>query len=139
MCDITNKKTNRRIGYKVLVYRDGKYYSTFTGQEIKVGKVSMPPTYVKRISSYWNSRVDDHPLCACVFYNAKFKGKTSAFINKQHGERFYLHLSYATLFTEGEIVLVKITFINNVFVGEYQGKSIIASDMIKSIKQIKVK
>ena len=140
MCTLTNKLSKKKTGYKVFTYENGKYYSTFTGQEIKVGKVPLPPKYAKRKSNYWNPSIDGWIFSALLCYNKNFCGKTSAFINKVDAIKLYNdmnncpHSQYSQLF---KILIVKIVFNNEIFEGTYESKPIIASDTIKSIKIIK--
>ena len=134
MCNITNIKTNRRIGYKVLAYDNNKFYSTFTGQEMKVGKVEEPPFRCKKLSDYWNTDLD-YNLKTCGFYNHNFAGKTSAFIDKE--EAIYLLNNINKEMFKFTAILVKITFGSITYKGTYHNIPVICSDTIKSIEIIK--
>jgi len=137
MCELTGKTTNRRTGYKVLAYKDNKFYSTFTGQQIKVGKVPMPPVRCNRLSNNWNDNLDDMTLKTFCFYHKTFVGKTSAFVDKLDAIVLYNNIKEKILFDNTlEVVLTKITFDNTTHIGSYQEYNIIASDIIKSIKII---
>lgn len=138
MCTVTNIKTNRRIGYKALAYKDDKFYSSFTGQEMKIGKVPFPPVIAERLSFSWNNRLDKYPLKSCSFYNSDFAGKTSAFIEKDDAKRLNDSLiDYCAIRSDYRFVLVKIIFDGDVFLGDYHEDPVIISDTIRSIEIIK--
>ena len=139
MCELSGKTTKRRIGYKVLAYKNGKFYSTFTGQQIKIGKVPMPPMICNRISRNWNSDLDDTYLKKLPFYNKDFVGKTSAFIKLYAAKSLFHDITTEVIFNDMDIVLTKITFDNITYTGKYGicNDPIIASDTIKSIEIIK--
>ena len=134
MCDITGK-TRKRTGYKVLALKNDKYYSTFTGQEIKVGKVPMPPVRCNRISDNWSKSLDITPLKQCSFYNKSFVGKTAVFLSLIDAKEKCTYIA-VTVFKDFQIVIVKIVFSGIVYSGVYDAP-IIAGDTIKSIELIK--
>lgn len=135
MCEIIGK-TNKRIGYKVLAYKNNKYYSTFTGQEIKSGTVPKAPKYCRRLSSFWNDQVVDGRLSSCGFYNKDFANKTSAFIDVFYARKLARDIKRYICDGSYSIVIVKITFTGVVFYGNYSSceDNIIAGDNIKTIK-----
>ena len=135
MCNITDIKTRKRIGYKVLGYKDNKFYSTFTGQEIKVGRVPRPPRNANRLNNYWTRELDDNTLRTTGFYNKLFAGKTGLFTNIEHAKRMCRYITNLATFDDKiKIVLVKIKFDNTTFLGEYSSNEVICSDVIKSIE-----
>ena len=140
MCNI-NGYSRKRIGYKVLAVKDGKFYSTFTGQEIKVGAVPLPPEYCKSLSYYWNRYLGDDPLTDKPFYNPEFVGYTSAFTNKDNANKLFSNFkAYSSLCKP---VVVKIEFKDLTAAGTYDFNdndvNIIAGKYIKSITIINPK
>lgn len=141
MCDLNNIKTNRRIGYKLLAIKKDKpgfFYSSFTGQRIKPGKVPNPPVWANRLTHYWNSDLDSYPLRRCYLFNPKFAGMTSAFLTKEDLYDClirYSNVSYTS--KEYKLVKVKITFEKEVFLGNYWERKVICSSYIKNIEIIK--
>lgn len=138
MCNIINI-SRRRVGYKLLFMKSGKFYSSFTGQQIEVGKVPKPPLKAVRLSSYWSERLDDFELIHCHFYNKKLAGKTSAFVNLNNAYIFFNNFNSPSYirYDSGMIpVLVKIKFRGNVYKGYYNDFEIIASDYINKIERI---
>jgi hypothetical protein len=135
MCEIIGK-TRKRMGYKVLAYKNNKYYSTFSGQEIKLGTVPQAPSYCRRLSSFWSDQILDGRLSSCGFYNKKFANKTSAFIDVYNARRLARDIKTYLSDKSYSIVIVKITFTGVVFYGNYSNSegNIIAGDNIKTIK-----
>ena len=140
MCNI-NGYSRKRIGYKVLAVKDGKFYSTFTGQEIKVGAVPLPPEYCKRLSDYWNIYLNDDPLRAKSFYNPEFVGYTSVFTDKDNANKLFSKFKRFT--SSFKPVVVKIEFKGLTAAGTYDFNdddvNIIAGKYIKSITVINPK
>lgn len=135
MCEITDKKSCIRTGYKMLAYRDGKFYSTFTGQEISVGQVPKAPERGNRLCTCWTFELDDRPLKEIIAYNPQFDGKTAAFIRKADCQNQIRSTQYwSEMLSDHELVMVKIVFGNTTYKGQYGSESIIASDVIKSIE-----
>jgi len=139
MCELTGNKTKKRVGYKVLAYKDGKFYSTFTGQLFKTGKVKKAPKYCKRLDTYWNGYLDREPLKCQGFYRPFFDGKTSAFTKKSDLNFLYNRIAGSCLKRGYKLIKTKITFEGDRFEGYYEIKArpIIAGDTIKSIEIIK--
>lgn len=135
MCTLQNE-TKKRKGYKVLAYKANKYYSTFTGQEIKCGTVPKAPDYCRRLSYLWNADAEDTQLSKCCFYSKKFANKTSAFIKLVDAKDLAQSINLDLVDKSYSIVVTKILFTGTVFSGLYDSKLIIASDNIKSIKTI---
>lgn len=137
MCTIfKNKPSEIKTGYKLLVQRisDGKLFSSFTGEPYNIGKVPKAPEYCKRIIN-WNSNLDDFLLKYCGFYSEKFDGYSAAFIKLADAINYVL-FSMNVLHqyeTEYKMVIVKITFTEDVFKGNYNA-DIIAGNNVKSIK-----
>lgn len=140
MCEVSSIKTRRRVGYKVMaIDGDGNFYSTFTGQKISTGKVPDPPqTISRRLSNYWNSGLDEKPLHHCHFYRHRFKGKTSAFVNKRHAIFLFNELIQYWFNSKFTLVLVKIKLSGEVYKGTYHTNETIVSDTIESITIIKM-
>lgn len=136
MCTLYDK-TRKRAGYKVLAYKDSKFYSTFTGQEIKIGKVNKAPILCKRLSEHWNQRLENNELIELSFYNSKFNGNTSAFIDIIDAVNLARKINNYSI-TNHKIIIAKILFITTVFNGRYEGVDIIAGNKIKSIKLLKI-
>lgn len=138
MCILTGKTTKRRTGYKVLAYNGKNFYSTFTGQIIKIGKVPKPPRSCKRMTANWNTGLDYSYLKDLVFYHPNFVGKTSAFTKLYDALFLFKDIDGSVRFKNIDIVLTKITFDNTAYTGFYdRTMPIIASDTIKDIKIIK--
>lgn len=150
MCDITNVKSKTKVGYKVLAYDKDtkKFYSTFTGQEIGIGKVPLPPVRCKRLSYAWLDSLDDQSFKHSRCFKPEFVGKTSAFLSKYYAMKLRAELesenhdrvqyqSYRSL-TTLEFIVVKITFTGDVYEGLYSDTvgiiSVIAGDTIESIE-----
>jgi hypothetical protein len=136
MCKLT-EKTQMRSGYKVLGYKNNKFYSTFTGQQIKVGNVPKPPTRAKRLSSFWTIEVTTEKLRSLLLYNEEFAGKTGAFTNLIDARNIAIQITDCLIDTKFTIVIVYIVFKGTVYSGAYNYSCIIAGDTIKSMKIIK--
>jgi len=139
MCIIIGP-SRKRVGYKFLYMKSGKFYSSFTGQQIKVGKVPKAPLKAKRLTNYWNDLLDTKVMSNLPFYNPKFAGMTSAFINKRDAYDFFNIIASSNFirFDSAMIpVLVKITFRAPVFEGVYSWSKVIASNYIDKIERIK--
>lgn len=137
MCIIFNQKSKVKVGYKmVAINKDKKIFSSFTGQELTVGKVPLPPTWCKIISSGWNSMLRNNQLKILGFYDENYAGKTSAFLELVDAK---VCLSvHKSMDPNYELTIVKIEFDSDVFLGEYDVFDygyckIIAGDSIKSI------
>lgn len=136
MCNLFNSKSRLKTGYKVLAIKDGKYYSTFTGQEIKVGIVKKAPANCNRLSIHWNSDVEAG-IKTSGFYYANFNGKTGAFTSLDDAFDLYKKVRALMRYPKYKAVLVKIVFDGIVIEGEYKCAPIIAGDTIKSIRIVR--
>jgi len=139
MCTISGP-SRKRVGYKFLYMKSGKFYSSFTGQEIKVGKVPIAPRRAKRLNNYWPNLLDIKVMSDLPFYNSKLAGMTSAFINKRDAYDLFNDIASSNYikFDSAMIpVLVKITFRYPVFEGAYSWSKTIASNYINKIERIK--
>ena len=139
MCQLSGKLSDKKVGYvgyKVLAFKDGKFYSTFTSQEISVGAVPFSPAIYQTLSDLWNSYYKNYNFRFAGFYNKDFDGKTSAFIFKYNAtelkKRVKNHLKYT--YKDYKIVVVKITFSGDVYEGSYNESQIIAGSQIKSMQ-----
>ena len=139
MCTISGP-SRKRVGYKFLYMKSGKFYSSFTGQQIKVGKVPKAPLKAKRLTNYWINILDTKIMSNLPFYNPEFDGMTSAFIDKRDAYDFFNIIASSNFirFDSAMIpVLVKITFRYPIFDGAYNLRRIIASNYINKIERIK--
>lgn len=137
MCVIFNQKSKVKVGYKmVAINKEKEVFSSFTGQELTIGKVPLPPTWCKIISSGWNSMLKNNQLKTLGFYNENYAGKTSIFLKLVDAKAFLsIHKSMDPNY---ELIIVKIKFDSDVFLGEYYVSDygfckIIAGNSIKSI------
>lgn len=146
MCKISDELSDVKVGYKVLAYDKDtdKFYSTFTGQEIGVGLVPMPPVRCKRMTNYWNDEIDADLFGSTYVYIHKFAGKTSGFkdvldavdlrgrfyeLNEECPRDYFLEW-------DSKYVIVKITFSGDVYKGSYSGSEVIAGSVIESLEII---
>jgi hypothetical protein len=136
MCNLFNSKSRLKTGYKVLAIKDGKYYSTFTGQAIKVGIVKKAPANCNRLSIYWNSDVEAG-IKTSEFYYANFNGKTGAFTSLNDAFALYREVNNLMRYPNYKAVLVKIVFDGIVINGDYGHHPIIAGHTIKSITKVR--
>lgn len=136
MCNLFNSKSRLKTGYKVLAIKDSKYYSTFTGQEIKVGIVKKAPANCNRLSMHWNLDVDAG-IKTSGFYHHNFDGKTGAFTSLDHAFDLYIEVRALMRYPNYKAVLVKIVFDGIVMKGEYRHLPIIAGHTIKSITRVR--
>lgn len=137
MCTITHKTNLKEVtGYKILGKRGNTYYSTFTGQRIRRGKVPKAPKYAKRLSLNWKNKDSNKKLKDYIFFNKSFCGKTSIYKDRKKAKILHneIILSGANIKT----VLVKITLTGEIYQGyhNYRCKVIYASDTIKEIKEV---
>lgn len=137
MCTIyLSQPSEIKTGYKMLVQRisDGALFSSFTGEPYNIGKVHKAPDYCKRIIN-WNADLDDFSLKSCTFYNEEFNGYSAAFIKLADAINYVLFpMNVLHQYeTEYKIVIVKITFTEDVFKGYYSG-NVIAGNNVESIK-----
>ena len=130
MCDIYGK-TRKQIGYKVLAYKRNRFYSIFTGQEIKIGDVPKAPKNCNTLTTGWNMQLQYDLLKNCKFYKPAYNGNTGAFINLNDA----INLTETKEIYEDKykLVIVKIKFIGTILHGSYNGHAIIAGSKIKSI------
>lgn len=133
MCNIQGK-TRKQIGYKLLAYKKGKFYSIFTGQQIKIGDVPKAPKMCNTLTSGWSDSLDTKPLKKCGFYDPSYNGNTSAFIKLNNAKELTKNKS---IYGEYKLVIVKIKLAGNLQYGYYSGYSIIAGNKIKSINIVK--
>lgn len=146
MCIVTNIKTNRRIGYKIMaIKQDLKskttlFFSGFTGQEITVGKVPLPPKRCNRLINAWNQDLDIKELKNLAFYNKEMIGKTSAFLSIDDLKKPFISiLATASARRIGyRSAIVKITFDKEVFKGTFSGFDVILSSWIKSMEIMEI-
>jgi hypothetical protein len=136
MCTLSNSKSRLKTGYKVLAIKDGKYYSSFTGQEMKIGIVKRAPRECKRLSAYWTPDIV-YGIKRCSFYNKKFNGKTGAFTSLADCCYFYSHMINITNESDYKLIIVKVVFDGIVIKGDYYNTPIIAGNNIKSITKVR--
>lgn len=145
MCYLTEKtKFKSRTGYKVLAEKNGKFYSTFTGQELKVGKVPLPPKHGKRLSNeFWNRSIDSELFRELPFYRSDFVGKTSIFTNKKSCKHLYSIMKREEKINDKfNLVMVKMVISENIhkgyFIEGFLGDShnVFAGENINSIEVI---
>ena len=133
MCNIYHNTTSRkRTGYKILAMKDGKFYSTFTGQEIGIGIVAKVPSNAIRLSAYWNDLIDTEPIETLGFYNPEFDGYSSAFIDEDDAKYLYSKMLDNRLRRNYKLVIVKITFKTTV-TGSYRNRTLICGNEITKI------
>ena len=137
MCTLSNSKSRLKTGYKVLAIKDGKYYSTFTGQEIKIGTVERAPKECVRLNAYWNSDLENIGIKKCVFYNSKFNGKTGAFTSLADCYYLYSEMIDKANRPDYKLIIVKVVFDGIVINGNYLTTPIIAGNKIKSIIKVR--
>lgn len=140
MCTIDKRKrTKLTKGYKVLVERSGKFFSTFTSQLIDVGPVSKFPNKPQRLCVYWTSSVDKGSFKQHTSYRDNFNGCTAVFVNKHDAELLVQSMRNIdeTVTKRHDIVICRIEFDGKVYPGDYGGDDIIAGSVIKSIKKVK--
>ena len=148
MCDINfSKKTTDNVGYKVLAYKKGKYYSTFTGQRIKAGDVPLPPKQLNRLSTIWSDDILRKNFSDSIYFDRNVVGFTSVFKDIKEAKYLKDLMTEEDDMNDYEIVVVKIKFADdsNNYLGKYNidgifiyfNADIIAGNKIKSIKQIK--
>lgn len=135
MCTLTGI-TRRKIGYKVVAIKDGKFYSTFTGQELKVGAVPKAPDTGKRLSGSWSYKAEGN-LKFADFYDSNYDGFTAAFVDKSDAKYLSKRILSYLIYDTYSIVIVKITFKGLANKGRYDADDIIAGKFIKSMKIIK--
>lgn len=149
MCNIKEITSEHKVGYKVLARKDGKFYSSFTGQEITVGKVPEIDIHGREkytyLSYHWNNDVKYLKPLSWSFFKPNFLGKTSAFVDVADAMLLATPVRDMLVDHSYEIVVVKITFDGVTYSGEYGlGSSLcdrkyvpcIAGDTIKSIEVI---
>jgi hypothetical protein len=136
MCTRSDKISKKRTGYKVILKKDGKYYSSFTGQRIKVGDVPDPPKHAYRLSGYWSSDLDDQIFNKCGFYDSSFAGFTAAYIFKDAAIELLRNMKYISIDPDYIPVIVKIT-LAVAFVGEYRDNAVIAGTKITKLNEVK--
>lgn len=136
MCTRSDKISKKRTGYKVLFKKDGKYYSSFTGQRIKVGNVPDPPKHAFRLSSYWSKDLDYHMFNKCAFYDSSFAGFTTAYIFKDVAIELLSRMKVCFVYADYTPVIVKITFAV-AFIGEYRDNAVIAGTKITKLNEVK--
>ena len=133
MCNIYHNTTSRkRTGYKILAMKDGKFYSTFTGQEIGIGVVAKAPSNAIRLSKYWNDLMDTTPIEALGFYNPALNGYSSAFIDEDDAKYLYSRMLATTLTRNYKLVIVKIMF-KVAIIGSYTSRALICGNEITKI------
>lgn len=137
MCSISRKTRRKTVtGYKILAEKNGKFYSSFTGQLFKVGKVKLPPRgIVKRLWNGWNSNLDRIVLHKLPFYNKKFVGKTGVY-KKLSSLNNFANFHRIQLTIGCNLILAKVTLGGNIYLGRHDDSNIFASDTVLEIKKI---
>lgn len=139
MCNLVRPYLDNETftGYKLVAKKDDKYYSSFTGQELIIGEVPLPPETCTRLSYIW---VDD--LDKDIFYNldifkSSYIGYTSVFHTMEdlYREFDYVDPSYVVN-SEYELVVVKMTLSKELMIGEYEYTKIIAGKYIENIENV---
>ena len=153
MCTITEEIEKDEVTvYKVVAKLEDNYYSGFTGDPFEVGKVPDPPTMCIRKLAYWNSSLDHNALSDLVFYNSRFKGKTSGFLKLKDANDLFkdsemiardsdsLSLSYSKLVKNYKAVVLKVILTGTIYKGFYTAggvtKSIFAATHVKSFEEV---
>lgn len=131
MCDITSIESEIKTGYKVVLKREDRFFSSFTGQELKPGKVPLPPETYLPPCRWWNQGQIGKNFTQLGFYNPDFVGKTGIFPKLSDCEGEFL-----IAIIEHSLTIVKITFSGKVFKGRYNGYDIIAGDTIEEIEEV---
>lgn len=137
MCKVTDIKSEVKVGYKmVAINREGKIFSSFTGQELTAGKVPLPPERCDCLSFNWSWKLTKKPLKECSFYEENYVGKTSAFLSL--GDAVQCKRYHQPITGEYSLEIAKVEYDSDVFTGTYNfecvGTPIIAGDTIKSIE-----
>lgn len=98
-------------GYKVVAIKDDKFYSSFTGQKFRVGRVSKPPKYCKKLSDYW-ALFNGVSLSARPFYNPSYIGYSSAFVEKADAQELLFRMTkFRAIEEDYTLIIVKVVFI----------------------------
>lgn len=119
---------------------DGKnFYSVFTGQKIRVGKVPPPPRKIcKPLTRGWDASLYDRPIKFGRFFLSDYVGKTAAFYNLINvidlATNHSLLYDYRDKF---KLVAVKVKFNSDCHVGWYGLDKVFAGSSIESIEILK--
>jgi hypothetical protein len=143
MCDLSSETSSIKTGYKMVAMKDGKFYSSFTSQELKPGKVE-EAKYYNPLADWVYSHIFERETISPLqlsnlqsFFKKDFKGYTAAFLNECDAVELLMDKSllrrYRSVY---ELMIVKITFSGKVLQGQYNEKPIIAGKYIESIKTI---
>jgi len=126
------------IGYKAVVKnaKSGKYYSTFTGQEIKVGIVPEPPRILQRLSNYWTAILGYFEFVSIGCYNSIFKGHTAVFECIDDLRSTFEDIGDYGLDTDYRLCIVEMVISGSMLKGDYQSVNVHAGSYIESIKYI---
>lgn len=121
MCLITEKfdKSETFTGYKVVIKRDGKYYSPATGIEYKPGSVpkldANTDRNVELIRVFSYSFKNFRDLIYRAFFNPTFNGLTAVFVDESAARR--LLDEFSQNLDGDQVVIVSMTIYGNLHRG----------------------
>ena len=136
MCEITNELSETKIGYKVIAVENGKFYSTFSGQEYVIGKVPESPVLPIRLSTHWVEHNIYFKLPGAMHFRKDFCGKTASFIKMEDAEKLLYGIHDGMIYDQYQAHIAKIEYTGKIYKGEYRGSGIIAGSVIKNITLI---
>lgn len=130
MCQLTipYKKAKIFTGYKMVLKRNNRYYSPYTGLVYYPRKIPIMKKYrTNTIDGFLSKGVLNE---VGRFYEKKMEGKTGVFITKSAAENFREQTD------DTDCVLLKITIKGGLIRGIFANSSIIAGEYIESVKEL---
>jgi hypothetical protein len=120
MCKLLFEKTSIKIGYKVLVKKQDKFYSSYTGQEIKIGKIPNIPKYAKVLTKFWNIWHEHAKFNKLPHFKSEIVGKSSSFIDLNDAENMCKSMSAYHIRKGYTCCVCKVEYDSeNVLLGQY--------------------
>ena len=140
MCNLLKTINREEITiYKIVAKKKGNYYSTFTGQKYKIGKVNKPKKKYKRLSEYWNTLLESKKKFKnIILFKPRFYGKTSGFSIFDDALSLYRKMSQNRIKKGYQLVIVKMVLGGEIWLGEYDLKEVFAANTIKEINELKI-
>ena len=139
LVDLTDKK--EATVYKVVAKKDGKYYSSFTGEEFKVGEVKPFQGIANRLAAYWNSSLDYHSFAGQSFYRENYNGKTGGFVT--YNDAYHLLTTIInhqkSFHVGGKFVIVEVILGGVIWNARFDGDFVYASDTVLKIEEMDTK
>lgn len=138
MCRLTDKINNQNyvLGYKIVLNRNGMYFSPTTGIVYDIGPVHIPKKQINIIDHI----VNDLLVEGSFAYNKNMVGRTCVFLDYKRAEDVYEEWRYSSkLYDEhgASLKIVRMSLYGELMFGDYSNNILVVGGThIYSIKEI---